>query len=1258
MASSGKFDLSSVSPDRPLYSSAQRGSYSAASLDRSSSFRENMENPILSSLPSMSRSNSTVTQVDVTNFFQCLRFDPKSMAAEHKFNRYGDFKRLASAVVGSPDESPSGLLKGKLRNSSPEDLKRLKAGLRESTIKARERVKVFSETLSVINKCFPSIPSRKRSRPDALPGDRSSGLLLNRAPMGAGVGKMGTQSHSLTNTFDFEQQKVEERGKNAIPNKRTRTSMVDQRAEVRPNTPARSSGLPNGNTPQSEDRSLHIVADGWEKTKMKKKRTGIKADNAPSPNSMSTKAINGYKEPKQGMHARHLSDSMSRLNDSHGLRPGAANGIIGGVKIDGPAQQASVGIRSSIPRPEQETTSLHHDKRDRSTSSEKERTNLRSVNNKSSFRDEFISGSPTSGTKLHGPARGPRSGSSVVPKSSTVVQRANASSDWDMGHVTHKNPGQFGSNNRKRTPATRSPSPPVAQWADRRPQKISRTARRTNLVPILSNSDEAPALDNSHNTSDVTGSESGPGFSKRFSASSPQQFKSKGDYLPSSTPSESEESGAAEIRSRDKGKKSYEVEDKGEPNVQKMSTLVPTVRKNKMVNGEEVGDGIRRQNRTGRGFGSSRGVTPPVEKIRHVGTAKQLRTARQSFDKSESKPGRPPTRKLSDRKAYTRQKQTAFNAAVDFPVGSEDGHEELLAAAKAVTNPNHALSSPFWRQMGPLFGFVSDLDMSYLKQQGSTHSSINTKTPVHQDIDSSGTLINGAESRSVEPMGPGEIPLSQRLLAALISEGDDELPFNGNNDHNFNVYGSAFEFDTDLESNTFKNRSLQNYELVGRGNLSGHRKNSTLGPPGHHIVSMPDSTAVTGFDHSYNGLLSDPAMTSGITWSDYQYANVPLNERLLMEIQSIGLYPELVPDSPNNGSEGISGEICRLEEKLHEQVSRKKRLLDNLLESTNEARELQEKEFEQLCIDKLTAMTYQKYMSCWGPHAPKSVGSKVSKQAALGFVSRTLDRCHEFESTGKSCFTEPVYKEMIRSGSLHLNGTQFDAATNNESGKINGKSIERVSGTQLSPSLNNHDMYSSDAFHFSEQTSGKDENIWSSRVKKRELYLDDVVAGTSSGFGTTILNTAKGKRSERDREGKGNGLSRNGGPKVGRPASGNAKGERKNKTKLKQKTTQLSASLNGPIGKISDQNRTFSSIPTSFDMKNNNVVKEEDEYKFLDNNTEEPLDFSHMEIPDVLGEQGEDIGSWLNIDDDILQDDDFMGLEIPMDDLSDLNMMV
>ena len=137
MATSSKFDLSSTSPDRPVYT-GQRGSHIAASLDRSGSFRESMENPILSSLPNMSRSSSSSAPADVTSFFQCLRFNPKVVAAEHKSNRQIDKRHVNSALGVSPDESPSSSSKGKRQPSPvPEGMKRLKAGLRESSVKAR-----------------------------------------------------------------------------------------------------------------------------------------------------------------------------------------------------------------------------------------------------------------------------------------------------------------------------------------------------------------------------------------------------------------------------------------------------------------------------------------------------------------------------------------------------------------------------------------------------------------------------------------------------------------------------------------------------------------------------------------------------------------------------------------------------------------------------------------------------------------------------------------------------------------------------------------------------------------------------------------------------------------------------------------------------------------------------------------------------------------------------------------------------------------
>lgn len=229
------------------------------------------------------------------------------------------------------------------------------------------------------------------------------------------------------------------------------------------------------------------------------------------------------------------------------------------------------------------------------------------ITTRASVQEDFISGTPSSTSKLHAAARGPRSGSGAVPKL-THGQRPTVSNG--------SNPGPISSTNRKRGLSTRSSSPPVAQWADRRPQKISRTARRTNLIPVLSTNDEILPPGNS----DI--SEKGRGYVKRFPVNSPKQYKPKGDCsIRSSTPSESEESGAAEIRSRDSFKSTEtEVEDKDGPNVQKMSTLVLPTRKNKLMN--------EKQHKKGRGFVSARFIG-------NAGTEKQLRTGRVGSNKPE-----------------------------------------------------------------------------------------------------------------------------------------------------------------------------------------------------------------------------------------------------------------------------------------------------------------------------------------------------------------------------------------------------------------------------------------------------------------------------------------------------------------------------------------------------------------------------------------------------------------------------------------------
>lgn len=91
-------------------------------------------------------------------------------------------------------------------------------------------MKIFNEALSEFNKFFPHLLSKKRSRLEGYSNDRpNASVSSDRSVLGPSMGKMGIQNHSATSGFEPEQQKSEERAKNIVPNKRTRTSLVDVR---------------------------------------------------------------------------------------------------------------------------------------------------------------------------------------------------------------------------------------------------------------------------------------------------------------------------------------------------------------------------------------------------------------------------------------------------------------------------------------------------------------------------------------------------------------------------------------------------------------------------------------------------------------------------------------------------------------------------------------------------------------------------------------------------------------------------------------------------------------------------------------------------------------------------------------------------------------------------------------------------------------------------------------------------------------------
>ncbi|KAL1218353.1 hypothetical protein V5N11_028062 [Cardamine amara subsp. amara] len=1157
----------------------------------------------------MLRSTSPLAETDVTNFFQCLRFDPKVVAADHKSIHQGDFKRHASIALGMQgDESPSGSLKGKsIPSPVPEEIKRLKAGLRENNVKARERVKIFNEASSVFNKFFPSVPTKKRSRTEGFSGDRTGDRLVS----GSGLGKMGIQGQTLAGGFEIDHQKLDERSKSGVPNKRTRTSMMD----VRSNSIVRQSvavdrdkeimRLANHNAVQGEDRTS-IGIDGWEKSKMKKKRSSISADC--HPNLTSNKVVDGYRDLKQGIQQKSTGDTRSSLNgDSNMSRQGACNG-----RSDNLSHQTSFAGHSPLLRVDSDHNSLYNEKRERSTGSEKERVNLRAVN-KSNIDDDFNSSSLVTNTKTNPSVRGPRSGSGLPPKLSPGLHNTPSPSDWDISGCVNKPPTLSGVTHRKRMTSNRSSSPPVTQWASQRPQKISRTARRTNLGPIVSSNGEVPYSDN---ISDAGCSETGFGFHKRSPAASPQ-LKLKGESSFSTAAlSESEDSGTPEIKSKDKGKQFDEVDRKTAQNIPKMAIPALQSRKsNKPAAGEEIGDGVRRQGRTGRGFSSTRSLNPMgVEKLKNVGTAKHLHSARPPvYDKNGRRLGRPPGRKIHERRAY---KRTATDApTLDF---HDDGHEELLAAVNSAVNFAQNFPNSFWKQMEHYFCYISDDHINFMKQQGELSSNGPTPALTSSDFDSRDLFPEELATSRVDSKAS---PLYQRLLSALISEDSMGV----NEDSQVDGFEAMHDLDEDLEFGILNN-------MV---EFNGFRNNERL-----ELDESEDDESTILFNdvnksaHHCNGKFPDH---SPIDLLDIQYDKLGIDEKIYLEAKSIGISLEPMPSISNVEDEGIADEIKKLEEAICKEGSKKKEMVDRLLKPAMEMKELQEKELDQLGYDKLIEMAYEKSKASRRHHTAggKNSNNKISKQAASAFVKRTLKRCHQFEKTGKSCFSEPEIRDMFIAGLATAEDKDHNLSTSTPMGSHPSSSLAHIG--QNSENYTNSSVVLPSENDLLEQTTGKEDTAWSNRVNKRELLLDDV------GIGTQLSSSTKGKRSDRDRDGKGQASSRSGPNKIGRPSMSNAKGERK----PKQKTAQIFSSVRVP-----EQHKPSLPKQKEANSEHNNLEAVEE--------TEPILDFSQLQIPDGLGsledfdQQPGDISSWLNIDDE--EDFDITELGIPMDDLSGLNI--
>ncbi|XP_008784017.1 uncharacterized protein LOC103703090 isoform X3 [Phoenix dactylifera] len=1355
LASSG-LDASSFAA---TYPSGQRGTYSASNLERSGSFRESLENRIMVSGPGASR--NTAPSMEIPPVSQYLTLEPISMS-EQKYTRSGELRRVLGLTV---EEHSFGSVQSKpLPPIASEELKRFKASVLESSNRARDRAKFLHESILKLDK-YRNILSRKRQRSEPSSEKSGSANLL----------KMGGQAHQ--NPAEAASSRLEDRTKNVVPNKRVRSSMAE--LEGRGAVPVRQGTTTdkdknilrgcNGGPMPSEDkiRGLPPGGDGLEK-KLKRKR---------SVGTMVNRVTEGDRDIKQAIQQRPNNEPRPRSCDNLGFRPGSSSGIVGSNKIDG-SSQLSGGSSRVMPRNDLDNCSLSNERRERSAGLDKERI-IAKGNNKLNAREDAQPGSQSPLTKGKA-SRAPRTGSAAIMNAASNFPRTSGGIDgWEQAPSLSKVQPLTGVTNRKRPMPAGSSSPPVTQWGGQRPQKISRT-RRANVVSPVSNFDEAQISPEGFVAPDVgarlTTLESGGPVPSRGISHNTLQSNLKPDNLPSPAGlSESEESGAIGNKLKEKGIDNGELEDGPLNTVHKTMAVVLPTKKNKVPSKEEIGDGVRRQGRSGRGSMQAKAcLTLMKEKSEHIDTAKPLKSGRPGSDKSESRVGRPPSKKVSDRKAYSRPAQIINSGSSDLTGELDDDREEMLAAANAARNascvhpPYNACSSSFWKKMEPIFAFVTSEDITYVKNQIYFVEEIDESLSNMLDVahDRTGelacqTVLSPHSSFSIEQsqtnvVGPNKsvgnlssvdvpkhantacgkvetekwlekiVPLSQRLLSAFISEegteqldcdmeqGDTVLQFssdyfpygtnsNVQNEHEAHYMKSGFEMD--LEFKNQKNRSGDSIPCNGFMMSSNFRSSNI-----HNFISGDEVLAENSImKHSDNGSLSEFGQTnsnhlltmgtsfSGTSTYECQFEHMSLDDRVLMELHSIGLYPESVPDLAEGDDCEIGSAISELKMEMYRQVMKKKNQLHSLEKAIQNVKEIEERNLEQLAMNKLVEMAYKKLMGGRGSHGSshKSGVSKVSKQLALAFAKRTLARCQKFEETGRSCFSEPAFRCIILSAPLHSSdGKYADGIASGTATNIYGESRSCQLGSRVSASgtlasgvtssmPERHgisykiDRGPLDSYqglsHMSDQAFVKNDPA-SNRGKKREVLLDDVVTSAASRAPPTLTNTLPGgpkwKRTDRERDPNKDELPRNSTAKAGRPSLSSGRGERKTKTKPKQKIAQLSTSGNG-LGRVMEtasfmlpSGETMNIAGTEVDQEielqssgnaAQNLSREVDDNIFPKLPLHGIDSIDELDVAEGLGGQGQDIGSWLNVDEDTLQDD-LVGLEIPMDDLSELKL--
>ncbi|XP_024990144.1 uncharacterized protein LOC112524526 isoform X2 [Cynara cardunculus var. scolymus] len=1245
------------------YLNGQRGVRAVAvrpNLDRWGNLREGSESKMFGSGFAVSRGGNSgvVASDDLRTLSQCMSLEPIEMG-DHKIAWYVELRRVMGISVGSTAEENSfGAAAAHMKPSPPvavvKDLKRFRLSVVDTCVKARDRANKMDEHLHNLDKYCEAVSSTKQQSNELVINDRPGALNL----------KIGTQIYNIN-------QRVEDRPKNILLNKRVRTSVAESRAECQSNglqrqpvAMAKDGNLLENNGGESDlfdkIRMLAAGGEGWDK-KMKRKR------------SVGTVFTRNDSDgvPKRATQNKVVDERGSQPSDAPICRLGASNGT-GGNNKPNTTSLPNSSITGLSPKGEQGVPILPSTL---TAGSNKERI-ITKENSKLNIRDGFYTTFPSPVAKSKA-SRTARTGSMVAASSSRGIPYVPGTlGSWQNATDEDKILSNDGNNNRKRAMPLGSSSAPMAQWVGQRPQKMSR-ARRANLVSPVTNQDEKHLSFESCSPSDVgarlvSNVTNGSPIS-RNATSGPPKLMVKLDNVQSPLRlSESEESVGGESRLKDK---EMEISEADAIVVQNTGSSVTLAKKKKPLINEESGNGVWRQGRSGRGPLIARSSNSPMgNRLDNAATPKPLQRSKTGCKKNGSKPGRR-LKRLSDRKGFSHHVPLHNSSSPECTGGSDDDREELLAAANHARIAGHlACSSTFWKKMDPLFASVSSEDKSFISHQLKCSQEIregapqllghvnNAKVGLLNEEDSVSDAFpsgerevhmqhQGSESFSgrddMDKTSNGFMPLYQRVLSALIIEDDIDGLEEGEarNIQVQNAYGASTydshhlggsepregarmenECDT-MFCNRAQSLHSTNKSFPSNGGINSFRSctiNSPVSEDGHSEAEL-----LAGIPKSFLKKSPRTLQMEGLGKISLgcQYEQMCLDDKLLLELQSIGLCPDTLPDLDDKENGTILHEVDKLKNRLQQQEVEKKACLEKIsrdVESNSGVRDL-----ETLAMDRLAEQAYRKLLAT--RRTSRSNVHKVPKQVALAFGRRTLARCRKFENSGTSCFNEPPFQDILfapvetepeptASVGWPIASTKYSRSRNSQP---EPKHLADGGPSNIFGNFN----------HLSDEVFAINGPI-SNRGKKKELSLDDV--GTAA-----IRAGTKGKRSERDTT-----KSRRGSKPKPKPRP-------KPKPKPKQKMAQLPITsgnneTKGPIHPVQPSANGKRQLADSRRDVRFASQGRNDTTNLLADDLD-PLDELTVGAP-------QDLTSFLNFEEQDLEEDFAAGLDIPMDDLTQLDM--